>query len=563
MSQRKRKAADELRPMAKRRKLCEFPDCGIKPSFGTEQGQPRFCRTHQVPGMHNVTRKRCEFPGCGTRPNFGTEQGQPRFCSTHQWSGMRDVVNNFCEYADCVRWSSFGTEQGQPRFCQVHQLPGMRNVVKLPGMRDVVKLPGMRDMVNKWRKLCEIPDCGKHPSFGTEQGQPRFCQTHQLPGMRSVVNKRCEFPDCGKQPSFGTEQGQPRFCSTHQLPGMRDVKNKRCEYPECGTNPYFGTEQGKPRFCKTHQLPGMRDVVNKRCEFSGCGALPSFGTERGQPRFCSTHQLPGMCSVTGKRCEFPDCVTRAWYGHPGHPVTRCATHKEPNMLPYSNRRCVIPQCRETAVFGTLRRQLHCEAHAVAGEVNLVEQRCDSCGLLNIVHPMSRKCADCDPAQKVIRPVKWKELDVKAVLALAGWADAIHDRRLQDSCGLRDRPDFVIDAGFCWIVIECDEHQHRDRMCARRCECPRDAARHCQCQQARLVDLGQVLGMPQVWLRFNPDPYRTASGSRGPTAPARRRQELARMVNFVARQDITWLQGAFTRACYMYYDGDDIQWETLV
>jgi hypothetical protein len=55
--------------------------------------------------------------------------------------------------------------------------------------------------------------------------------------------------------------------------------------------------------------------------------------------------------------------------------------------------------REVTMDGTITRQLHYEAHAVAGEVNLAGRECTSCGLLNIISPTTRQCGYCDPTFK--------------------------------------------------------------------------------------------------------------------------------------------------------------------
>jgi hypothetical protein len=238
----------------------------------------------------------------------------------------------------------------------------------------------------------------------------------------------------------------------------------------------------------------------------------------------------------------------------------CARHRTDGMLPYSNRRCRVAKCREVAVFGTIKRQLHCEAHAVAGEVNIVERKCTSCGLLNIISPTSRQCGYCDPTFKTRRPVKWKELDIKGCLEAAGYT-LVHDRAVGAECGLRDRPDFVIDIGHYLIIIEVDEHQHGGYRCVMICTChgPNEAA-HCQCQQARMMDLGQALGKPQIYMRFNPDSYMTACGTRGREGPARRKQELLRHVKHLVDRGAPI---AYTSCIYLYYDGDDQTERVLV
>jgi len=230
------------------------------------------------------------------------------------------------------------------------------------------------------------------------------------------------------------------------------------------------------------------------------------------------------------------------------------------MTRHSSRRCRIDGCREIPVFGTVKATLHCEDHAVEGEVNLVERKCASCGLLNIISPTTKKCGYCDPTFKAKRPVKWKELDLKGCLEAAGYT-LVHNKRIRDSCGLRDQPDFLIDFGFCFVVVENDEHQHRDRQCPVVCECPPGQV-HCKCQQARMIDVGQVLGMPSVWFRYNPDAYKTADGRKGKTGPTKRKQELLRWLRKTRADGPSGLQG-FTSAVYLFYDGNDQRTRVLV
>ena len=44
-----------------------------------------------------------------------------------------------------------------------------------------------------------------------------------------------------------------------------------------------------------------------------------------------------------------------------------------------------------------------------------------------------------------------------------------------------------------IILECDEHQHKDRACV--------------CEQTRMINIGQIFGgLPVYFIRFNPDNY---------------------------------------------------------
>ena len=43
------------------------------------------------------------------------------------------------------------------------------------------------------------------------------------------------------------------------------------------------------------------------------------------------------------------------------------------------------------------------------------------------------------------------------------------------------------------ILEVDEDQHKDRPC--------------ECEQTRMANLTSSIGMPCVWIRFNPDAYK--------------------------------------------------------
>ena len=449
---------------------------------------------------------------------------------------------NGCRRTGCTNKLVYGYSQDQPEYCSNHRTPDMRDVVA---------------------KTCRHENCRTQPTFGLHAGKAMYCGIHRTPDMYDVKSKTCQHENCRTRPAFGLHAGKPMYCGIHRTPDMRDVVSKTCQHENCRTRPAFGLYAGKPVYCADHRSPDMRNVISKTCQFDGCRKLPTFGLHIGKPVYCADHRSPDMYDVVNKTCQYDGCDKQRRYGMPGHPVTVCAEHKESGMLPYSNRRCVAIDCREIAIFGTLKKQLHCADHAVEGEVNIVEQRCTSCGLMNIVSPVTKQCAYCDPKQTIYRPVKWKELDVKSVLLQAGWTDLVHDRRLQDACGLKDRPDFVIDVGSRIIIVEVDEHQHRDRLCARQCICP-DNVRHCKCQQARMFDTSQQFGgMPVVWIRFNPDDFDIRPNTKGKVNAAVRRQELVRMVRFVANQPMEWMEGHLTKVCYMYYDGDNIQWDSII
>jgi len=74
---------------------------------------------------------------------------------------------------------------------------------------------------------------------------------------------------------------------------------------------------------------------------------------------------------------------------------------------------------------------------------------------------------------------------------------VADKKIKDGCSNK-RPDLILDLGYQIIIIEIDENQHHDY--------------DCSCENKRLMILSQDVGhRPIIFIRFNPDSYRTKDG----------------------------------------------------
>ena len=432
--------------------------------------------------MVNVRSKRCETEGCNSRPTFDIEGGKGRFCKTHKKA----------------------------------------------------------DMVNVRSKRCETEGCNSRPSFGIEGGKARFCKTHKKADMVDVKNKRCEAKGCDRQPSFDIEGGKGSFCVIHKKADMVNVKHKRCEAKGCDRQPTFDIERGKARFCGTHKTADMVDVKNKRCEAKGCDRQPSFDIEGGKGRFCGTHKTADMVNVKDKRCETEGCNTGVRYGKPGHTKSHCFQHRQKGMIRRPNAKCVL--CKELAIWGSNWIPTHCETHKTDDEQNLVEQPCSSCNLLYILDK-ENKCEICNPISfATIRLAKQNAL--MAYLDARGLKGDSTDSTIdRGTCGL-ERPDRVYDIGDKIIILECDEHQHRDR--------------NCQCEQVRMVNIGQSFGgIPVYFIRWNPDDYSPESDRKNPEELSKRHKLVGDLIRDIKINKHSLPKGLVS-VLYMYYD----DWSSL-
>jgi hypothetical protein len=113
-----------------------------------------------------------------------------------------------------------------------------------------------------------------------------------------------------------------------------------------------------------------------------------------------------------------------------------------------------------------------------------------------------------------------------------------------ACG-KERPDLVFELPTHIVIVECDEDQHKgyDRAC----------------EEPRMVNISQsYMGLPCLFVRFNPDKYVPATGR---SVPLRARyDELARCIVYFT--DIDRMPRALCSVVKLFYDGDDPATRTI-
>jgi hypothetical protein len=508
---------------------CKQEGCTKHANFGIKSQKAQFCRTHKTPEMINVISKRCEFVDCVSIPTFNIAGKKAKFCKLHKSPEMIDVVNKRCQYDGCVSLNPIFNIKGEKigLFCCKHKTTSMIDVIG---------------------KKCEHTECELTPSYNVEGGKGRFCRVHKTVDMIDVENKRCEYPGCtSTSPLYGIKNGKAQFCKKHKTLEMVNVKNKYCKYSGCEVaQPIFDIKGGKGTFCAKHKITGMINIKDKICETDGCEILATFnikGEKRGL--FCIKHKTPDMIHVKGKLCE-SDCTTRANYGRPGFQVTHCYKHKLKGMILKPNAKC--SKCVNPAVWGMDKLLRHCELHKTDDDINLLERNCSSCGLLYILDK-DNLCESCNPVTNVSARYA-KQNKLMNYLDLRGLKGSSTDIMIErGECG-KERPDRIYDIGDKVIILECDEHQHRDRQCL--------------CEQVRMANIGQSFGgLPVYFIRWNPDKYISTN----PTIVSlSQRHHLVGDVIESIIQDKAKLPSALVSALYMYYDNwkslSDQEWDII-
>jgi hypothetical protein len=260
-----------------------------------------------------------------------------------------------------------------------------------------------------------------------------------------------------------------------------------------------------------------------------------------------------MINTKVKYCIYHGCTSAQRYGKPGTRMSHCAKHREPGMIRRSNGKCKSPRCREPAIYGTNYTPRHCAAHRLPEEQNLVERECVSCHLTMILNATDH-CEFCDPATfATARLAKqnalFTYLDARTDLPLPLTTDTVIDG---GACG-KERPDRTYDLGDKILILECDEHQHRDRAC--------------DCEQTRMANIGQSYGgAPVYFIRWNPDDYSPESDRKEPEPIAKRHKLVGDLIRDIKKRKVA-LPSALVAAIYLYYDGWDKlatePWHTIV
>jgi len=500
---------------------CSEKDCNKHGTFGYKEKKEQYCMAHKNPDMIDISHKLCIYDGCNIRPSYGEKTGKTQYCSKHKSISMINLLSKICLYNDCNIISTYGISGEKAEYCVKHKKP---------------------EMIDLKHKKCMYKGCYLRQTYGIKGGKAQFCVDHKMTNMVDVSNKKCEFEGCNKQPNFGNKNGKIQFCKIHKSSIMIDVSNKKCKFEECTLQPTFGLN-GNPQYCVKHKQAKMIDLHHPVCEYEGCGIRPNFGIN-GISQFCSKHKTNEMVDTTHKSCVIENCTTRAYYGKPGNPKSHCAKHREKGMIKHPNAKCKT--CKEPAIYGTNWIPLHCEIHKTTDEENYLEQPCTNCGLTYILDK-ENKCENCNPEsfQKARLAKQNGLMDYLDARDLKGTST---DTIVNSECG-KERPDRVYDFNDKIVILECDEHQHKDRQCL--------------CEQTRMINIGQSFGgLPVYFIRWNPDDY---SSEKEPEILSKRYKLVGDLIASI-KKGKTELPNALVSALYMYYDEwvslSNEQWKVL-
>lgn len=221
---------------------------------------------------------------------------------------------------------------------------------------------------------------------------------------------------------------------------------------------------------------------------------------------------------------------------PGIHPSRCGMHKKSGDIITPTKTCT--ECTEMGIWGATQSVRRCELHKHPDDINFIEQRCSSCGLEYVLNE-NKHCVNCHAIVGNMRQALVKQKATLVALETAGVIIESYDKILDGGICSRKRPDFVIDGVYRKIVIEVDENQHASG---------KDYGT--DCENMRMWDIAQSLGMQTIFIRFNPDNYRVNKKLVN-TCIKDRHDTLIRWIK--ALVDLEPSSDSFVSAIYLYYD----------
>jgi hypothetical protein len=218
------------------------------------------------------------------------------------------------------------------------------------------------------------------------------------------------------------------------------------------------------------------------------------------------------------------------------------------MLTLPRARCLV--CRKPAFYGVNYIPRRCETHKAETDQNLIERECVSCNLIMVLDK-DDKCEFCVPHTFETNRLA-KQNALMAYLDFYGLTGESTDTIVDNGVCGRERPDRWFDFGDKIVVLECDEHQHKDRQCS--------------CEQTRMVNISQAYGgLPVYFIRWNPDPYAPSVDTKKQEAIEKRHKIVCSYIRDIERSKIA-LPRALLSVLYMFHDGwhslNDAEWEVI-
>ena len=304
-----------------------------------------------------------------------------------------------------------------------------------------------------------------------------------------------------------------------ELPPKREdrVISKKCK---CGKARPTYNEPGETRAicCSSCKTDTMVDVKNKKCK---CGKAQPTYNEPGETIAicCSSCKTDTMVNVKHKKCKCGKAIPI--YNEPGETIAICCSScKTDTMVNVKHKKCKACyencyECPSGNIFGNIKYKGYCAwcfQHLFPKDPLTFQIRC-----------------------------KTKEIVVRDFINanFDGWQ---HDKSMYTGhckCTIRRRIDHRVLIGNTLLVVETDENQHKsyDEMD----------------EEIRYDDLYMAYSGKWIYIRFNPDKYKSKNGKNKNPELATRLLELKKEIEKQIKRIENEENTEILERIYMYYD----------
>ena len=344
----------------------------------------------------------------------------------------------------------------------------------------------------------------------------------------------CKFLDekgvkCCKKAYYNFNGLPQKFCGSHKEKDMVNLcKSSLCIgniddngniVEKCDIQGVYNYEGEKSKYCKKHKKEGMINVKGKKCiyidEKNGlkCKTIASFSFETNKNElYCEKHKKEGMLNVKLKKCINIDngirCKNNAYYNIKNNRSLYCNEHKTNNMINTHNKKCIYVdengnKCNTDAGFNHIGfTRLFCNQHKEKNMINVKNKKCINCSFYDI-HTYNRYiyykrlCALCFrklyPEHGASINYRTKEfMVVDFIKDSFPYLEFKFNKTIIGGCS-KNRPDIYLELQTHCLIIEIDENQHNNY--------------DTNCEAQRINDIYSDIGLPMVFIRFNPDDYK--------------------------------------------------------
>jgi EsV-like protein len=414
--------------------------------------------------------------------NYKNEKGY-KYCSSCKTDIMVNKSKKICKIIDCLKAATkdinnikiYCTEHHETKIIKEEKPKKIATTKKCYNCNDKSATYNFKGESSKY---CN--ECCKLLNFiiGNNHNEMRNCH-----------NKLCEYIyddglDCISIATYGKNNIKIR-CKIHKEDDLIKLnKDKKCNYDDCDKVPSFIIDN--KNYCAEHKSEDAKALFQK-CKLCNDRANFNYIDKKGA-LYCIKHKDDNMVDKRKKICIEDKCINYASYNFKNikGPIY-CYEHKKENMISNKVKLCKEDKCLIEAYFGTKEnKKQYCVTHKTNNMYNYTSKKCEDCNLFEVKHD-NTKCSYCNPNARQ----KTKEKEVYDFLKKNN-IEFEYNKSTYKECG-QYFPDFKIDCNTHFIVIECDEEQHKQYTK--------------ECEFSRMNNIYLYNGLPTIFIRFNPDDFK--------------------------------------------------------